>query len=91
MDSDYDDPGPHPTFCSRRLITHPGELVFGVMTAHPAWLQSQYDQNRAGWVIVGRSKEHVDDTVAELTPRTRHRNDNPPAANAEPHREGTRK
>ena len=26
------------------------------MTAHPAWLQSQYDQNRAGSVIVGRSK-----------------------------------
>jgi NAD(P)-dependent dehydrogenase (short-subunit alcohol dehydrogenase family) len=42
-------------------------------------------------VIVGRSKARVDDTVAELTPRTRRRNDNPPAANAEPHREGTRK
>jgi hypothetical protein len=42
-------------------------------------------------VIVGRSKARVDDTVAELTPRTQHRSDNPPAANAEPHREGTRK
>ena len=61
------------------------------MTAHPAWLQSQYEQNRAGSVIVGRSKARVHDTVAELTPRTRHRNDTPPAANAEPHREGTRK
>ena len=61
------------------------------MTAHPAWLQSRYDQNRAESVIVGRSKARVDDTVAELTPRISHRNDNPPAANAESHREGTRK
>ena len=36
------------------------------MTAHPASLQSQYDQNRAGSVIVGCSKARVDDTVAEL-------------------------
>ena len=43
------------------------------MTAHPAWLQSQYDQNRAGSVIVGCSKARVHDTVAQLTPRTRHR------------------
>jgi short-subunit dehydrogenase len=41
-------------------------------------------------VTVGRSKARVDNTAAELT-RTRHRNDNPPAANAEPSREGTRK
>ena len=61
------------------------------MTAHPAWRQSQYGQNRTGSVIVGRSKARIDDTVAELTPRTRHRNDNPAAANAEPYREGTRK
>jgi hypothetical protein len=30
----------HPRFGSRRRITHPGEQVVGVMTAHPAWLQS---------------------------------------------------
>jgi hypothetical protein len=38
----------HPPFGSGRRITHPGERVVGVMTAHPAWLQSQYDQNQAG-------------------------------------------
>lgn len=54
------------------------------MTAHPAWLQSQYDQNRTGSVIVGRSKARVDDTVAELAPRARHRNDHPSAADAGP-------
>jgi hypothetical protein len=31
-----------------RRITHPGESVVGVMTAHPAWPQSQYDKNLAG-------------------------------------------
>jgi hypothetical protein len=60
------------------------------MTAHPAWLQSRYDQNPAGSVIVGRSKACVDDTVAELAPPTRHRNDHPSAAEPNPHREGTR-
>ena len=61
------------------------------MTAHPAWLQSQYEQNRAGSVTVGRSKARAANTAAELTPRTRHRNDTAPAANAEPHRKGSRK
>ena len=35
-------------FGSRRRVNHPGEWVVGVMTAHPAWPQSEYDQNRAG-------------------------------------------
>ena len=36
---------------SRRRVNHPGEYEVGVMTAHPAWPQSEYDQNRGG--IVG--------------------------------------
>jgi hypothetical protein len=32
----------HPRFGSGRRITHPGDSVVGVMTAHPACLQSQY-------------------------------------------------
>ena len=54
MDGDYDDPGPDNTPGPRR-ITHPGESVVGVMTAHPAWPQSQYDQNRAGLLSTTQS------------------------------------
>ena len=45
-----------PRFGSRRCITHPGEQVVGVMTAHPAWPQSEYDQNRAGLSPVCRAR-----------------------------------
>ena len=37
-----------PRFGSRRRSTHPGEQAVGVMTAHPVWTQSQYDQIRVG-------------------------------------------
>ena len=46
MDGDYVDR--ETRFGSRRRVNHPGEWVVGVMTAHPAWPQSEYDQNRAG-------------------------------------------
>jgi hypothetical protein len=44
---------PYPSPPKRTLwftarVNHPGEYVIGVMTAHPAWPQSEYDQNRAG-------------------------------------------
>ena len=51
-------------FGSRRRVNHPGEWVVGVMTAHPAWLQSQYEQNRAGSVIVGRAKARVHESLS---------------------------
>ena len=38
----------HPRFGSKRRVNHPGEWVVGVMTAHPSWSRSEYDQSWAG-------------------------------------------
>jgi hypothetical protein len=53
-----------------------------VTTAHPARLQSQYDENQATSQL---RPSRVVDTVAALT-RVHGTGDNPPAANAEPQR-----
>jgi hypothetical protein len=66
---------------ARQRITHPGEYVIGVMTTHPAWGQSRYDQIRVGLRLVcgeppaaqsepsgepGRHRVHDTETITHL-------------------------
>jgi len=41
----------HPRSGPLRRATHPGEVVVGVMTAHPAWLQFHWEKDRADSVL----------------------------------------